>query len=53
MNISKGYKKTTLDNHFQAFLQTKNLPIAIPEVINIARAPARAIAKSKFLQCEF
>ena len=35
MNISKGYKKTILDNHFQAFLQTQNLPIAIPEVITI------------------
>ena len=27
MNISKDYKKTILDNHFQAFLQTQNLPI--------------------------
>ena len=35
MNISKGYKKTILDNHFYAFLQTQNLPIAIPEVIII------------------
>ena len=35
MNISKGYKKTILDNYFQAFLQTQNLPIAIPEVITL------------------
>ena len=35
MNTSKGYMKTILDNHFQAFLQTQNLPIAIPEVITI------------------
>ena len=38
MNINKGHKKTILHNHisyFQAFLQTQNVPIAIPEVITI------------------
>ena len=35
MNISKGYKKTILDNHFQALLQIQDLPVAIPEVITI------------------
>ena len=35
MDISKDHKKTILDYYFQAFLQTQNLPIDIPEVITI------------------